>query len=71
MCLQIYIKKHEKFYLAYIPGAKAFTDAPESLAMLIKQRRRWMNGAMFGTMKTISNFLNMLSWNRTKHSWYR
>ena len=36
MCLQIYIKPHEKFYLCYIPGAKAFTDAPDSLAMLIK-----------------------------------
>lgn len=36
MCLQIYIKKHSKYYLTYIPEAKAFTDAPDSLAVLIK-----------------------------------
>jgi chitin synthase len=68
MCLQIYIKKHCKFHLAYVPDAKAFTDAPDSLAVLIKQRRRWMNGAMFGTVKVISNFVHMLSCRRTKHS---
>lgn len=36
MCLQIYIKEHEKYHLAYIPDAKAFTDAPDKLATLIK-----------------------------------
>jgi len=71
MCLQIYIKKNHKYHLAYLPDAKAFTDAPGNLATLIKQRRRWMNGAMFGTVKVISNFIHMLSCRRTKHSWYR
>ena len=28
MCLQIYIKKMERYKLAYVPDAKAFTDAP-------------------------------------------
>lgn len=36
MCLQIYIKKHCGYYLTYIPEAKAFTDAPDNLAVLIK-----------------------------------
>ncbi len=67
MCLQIYIKKNRNYYLAYIPDAKAFTDAPGTLAVLIKQRRRWMNGAMFGTVKVISNAPHMLSCRRTKH----
>lgn len=71
MCLQIYIKKNNKYHLAYLPDAKAFTDAPPSLAVLIKQRRRWMNGAMFGTVKVISNAVDILSCRRTKHSWYR
>lgn len=53
MCLQIYIKKNSKYYLTFIPDAKALTDAPGTLAVLIKQRRRWMNGALFGTMKVI------------------
>lgn len=41
MCLQIYIKEHEGYYLTYIPDCKAFTDAPPSVTVLIKQRRRW------------------------------
>jgi hypothetical protein len=36
MCLQIYIKKANKFYLTYVPEAKAITDAPHLLAVLIK-----------------------------------
>mmetsp|Transcript_35383 Transcript_35383/g.34416 ORF Transcript_35383/g.34416 Transcript_35383/m.34416 type:complete len:193 (+) Transcript_35383:803-1381(+) len=71
MCLQIYIKKHNRYTLTYVPEAKAFTDAPPSLAVLIKQRRRWMNGALFGTMKVISNMTSMLSCSRTVHPWYK
>lgn len=71
MCLQIYIKKNAGYYLTYIPDAKAITDAPDKLAILIKQRRRWMNGALFGSMKVIQNFVHMVSCNRTKHPWYR
>lgn len=61
MCLEIYIKVGCKFELAYVPDAKAFTDAPSDTMVLMKQRRRWMNGAFFGTKKVISNFINMIS----------
>ena len=54
--------------MTYIPDAKAFTDGPPSMMVLMKQRRRWMNGAMFGTTKVISNFVNMTSCRRTNHS---
>ena len=67
MCLQIYIKTNEKYNLAYVPDAKAFTDAPDSMLVLMKQRRRWMNGAMFGTKKVIANFINMVGCKRTRH----
>lgn len=36
MCLQIYIKEKEGFYLTYIPDAKSFTDAPDRLMILMK-----------------------------------
>ena len=68
MCLQIYIKTANKFELAYVPDAKAFTDAPGDMMTLMKQRRRWMNGAFFGTKKVIGNFVNMISCNRTTHN---
>lgn len=67
MCLQIYIKIGDGNTLAYVPDAKAFTDAPDSMMVLMKQRRRWMNGAFFGTKKVIANFVNMVSCKRTKH----
>ena len=68
MCLQIYIKTQEKYTLAFVPDAKAFTDAPPNMMTLMKQRRRWMNGSLFGTSKVISNFVNMISCRRTKHA---
>ena len=71
MCLQIYIKKTDAFKLAYVPDAKAFTDAPQSMMVLMKQRRRWMNGAMFGTNKVLGNFIQMVSCRRTKHGFIR
>ena len=71
MCLEIYVKKKHKYHLAYVPNAKAITDAPGSLPILMKQRRRWTNGALFGTLKIITNIEKMLSCRRTKHSWYR
>lgn len=55
MCLQIYIKEKSGYYLTYIPDAKAFTDAPPDLTVLIKQRRRWMNGALFAAFRVIRN----------------
>lgn len=71
MCLQIYIKEHERYTLTYVPDAKALTDAPPSLMVLIKQRRRWMNGALFGTAKVIQNFYNMVGCSRNRQPVYR
>jgi cellulose synthase/poly-beta-1,6-N-acetylglucosamine synthase-like glycosyltransferase len=31
-----YIKENNGYYLTYVPDAKAFTDAPENLSILIK-----------------------------------
>ena len=71
MCLQIYIKKDTAYTVQYIPDAKAFVDGPTSLNMLMKQRRRWMNGALFGTFKVIWNSLNMVSCRRNDHNKFR
>ena len=71
MCLQIYIKQNSGYYLTYVPDAKAYTDAPEDLCTLIKQRRRWMNGALFAAFRVINNYYNMVSCFRTTHPVYR
>ena len=36
MCLQIYIKPLKGYKLAYVPDAKAFTDAPADAIVLMK-----------------------------------
>ena len=71
MCLQVYIKNNEGYTVQYIPDAKAFTDGPTSLTVLMKQRRRWMNGAIFGTFKVIFNSAKIVSCGRNDHPWYR
>jgi cellulose synthase/poly-beta-1,6-N-acetylglucosamine synthase-like glycosyltransferase len=71
MCLQIYIKEGTGYTVQYVPDAKAVTDAPNSIIALMKQRRRWMNGALFGTAKVISNFVNMISFSRNDHPNWR
>ncbi|MFN9900319.1 MAG: hypothetical protein ACK55Z_16320 [bacterium] len=40
--------------MTYIPDAKAVTDAPDSLLVLMKQRRRWMNGSFFAAWRVIN-----------------
>jgi len=71
MCLQVYIKEHTGYTVQYIPDAKAFTDGPQSLTVLMKQRRRWMNGALFGTASVVGNLNKMVSCGRNDHPWYR
>jgi len=56
--------------LTFVPDAKAFTDAPQNLSILIKQRRRWMNGALFGAIRVLNNFYNMVECKRTKHGFF-
>lgn len=71
MCLEIYTKQHQQFYLEYVPHAKAYTDVPGSLLVIIKQRRRWMNGSFYATLKVLQNFKIIISCRRTIHPWYR
>ena len=71
MCLQVYIKEQTGYTVQYIPDAKAFTDGPLSLTVLMKQRRRWMNGALFGTYKVLLNMGAMVSCGRNDHPFYR
>ena len=67
----MYIKEHTGYTVQYIPDAKAFTDGPTTLAVLMKQRRRWMNGALFGTYKVIANVGAMVSCGRNDHPFIR
>lgn len=62
---QVAARRHCDWQLAYVKGSVAETDAPGTLIELIKQRRRWLNGAFFSTAYYLANF--GLFWN-TAHS---
>ena len=65
MCLEIVIKLLHKFRLAYLPNAEAITDCPKDLDILIKQRRRWINGSNFAQFYVLQ-YLSRIT--KTKHS---
>lgn len=55
MCFEICNRSDRNYYLTYVPDAPAYTDAPNSLIGLMKQRRRWNNGSLFGSFHFIQN----------------
>eukprot|EP00830_Metopus_es_P000925 TRINITY_DN10802_c0_g1_i1.p1 TRINITY_DN10802_c0_g1~~TRINITY_DN10802_c0_g1_i1.p1 ORF type:complete len:724 (-),score=71.19 TRINITY_DN10802_c0_g1_i1:79-2250(-) len=56
MCLSIINNPLRRDTLTYIPGARAITDAPKTLSILMKQRRRWINGSNFASFFVLSHF---------------
>jgi chitin synthase len=45
LCFELVAKKGDRWTLTYVKPSKAETDVPESVAELIGQRRRWLNGS--------------------------
>jgi chitin synthase len=71
MCMQLYTKPVKGWLVQYIPNAIAKTDVPDNMVYLMKQRRRWYNGAIFGRARIIANFFNMISCRRNQHPVYQ
>ena len=66
LCFELVAKKGEANILRYVKGSIAETDPMDSLAGLIAQRRRWLNGSLFAKIYAMKNFHQLL-WN-TNHS---
>ncbi|PYI08434.1 hypothetical protein BO78DRAFT_71829 [Aspergillus sclerotiicarbonarius CBS 121057] len=47
------LKHHPKFKTKYIAAAKAYTIAPESFAVFLSQRRRWINSTVHNLIELI------------------
>ena len=67
MSMKLYTKPGKGWLVQYVPDAPAKTDAPDSFVYLMKQRRRWMNGNLFGKLRIIRNFFQMVSCTRNDH----
>lgn len=53
LCLALVSKKNERFLLRYVKNSVSETDVPESISMLMMQRRRWINGSWFALIDSI------------------
>jgi cellulose synthase/poly-beta-1,6-N-acetylglucosamine synthase-like glycosyltransferase len=65
LCFEICAKANRNWLLSFVTDAAADTDAPTTLVDLIKQRRRWMNGAFFAQVYALLGFGRLL---KTAHS---
>lgn len=68
LCFELVAKRQSAWLLKYVKSAHAVTDVPESLAELILQRRRWLNGSFFAAIYSMSHFANL--WH-SSHSFTR
>lgn len=66
LCLEVVAKKECNYTLTFVKDAVATTDVPERMLELIKQRRRWLNGAFFSLVFYILKASSMLK--DTNHS---
>ena len=63
---ELVAKRDAANLLRYVKGAVAVTDPMDSLAGLISQRRRWLNGSLFAKIRSIQEGFKICS--RTNHS---
>ena len=69
LCFEISAKRGKAYTLTFVREAVAVTDIPTTLIELIKQRRRWLNGAFFALLYYIMKFWKLLE--RSDHSFGR
>lgn len=64
LCFELFVSKGHRWTLKYLKGALARTDVPDSLLGLISQRRRWINGAFFAALYSLSNGWKVFAYTR-------
>lgn len=69
LCFELVAKRNSDWTLHYEAGAVADTDVPDNILELIKQRRRWLNGAFFSLAYYVSKFPRITK--DSAHSWPR
>ncbi|OMJ87528.1 hypothetical protein SteCoe_10702 [Stentor coeruleus] len=56
LCMSLVSKKGFDYKLRYVKKSVAVTDVPDSLIMLMIQRRRWINGSWFALINVLKKF---------------
>jgi cellulose synthase/poly-beta-1,6-N-acetylglucosamine synthase-like glycosyltransferase len=66
---EIVAKRGCKYVLHYNHQSRAFTDVPATIGMLVRQRRRWMNGSLFAQLMALGAWSRLIS--QTRHNIFR
>jgi chitin synthase len=65
LCFELVSKRKCHWILQYVKSATGETDVPDTMAELILQRRRWLNGSFFAAIYAITHFYQLF---RSGHS---
>ncbi|KAK6496498.1 Chitin synthase, class 2 [Arthrobotrys musiformis] len=65
LCWELVAKRGERWVLKYVKSATGETDVPDAVPEFVSQRRRWLNGAFFAAIYSLSHFKQI--W-QTDHS---
>ncbi|KAF4627328.1 hypothetical protein G7Y89_g10830 [Cudoniella acicularis] len=68
LCFELVAKRNSSWVLTYVCTASGETDVPEEMPLLIKQRRRWLNGSFFAAVYALAHFYQIF---RSSHSMTR
>lgn len=68
LCFELVSKRNCHWILQYVKSATGETDVPDTMAELILQRRRWLNGSFFAAVYAIAHFYQIF---RSDHSFMR
>lgn len=68
LCWELVAKRGSQWVLHYVKTAQGVTDVPDTVAELIGQRRRWLNGSFFASLHSIVKFYYIY---RSAHPFWR
>jgi len=68
LCFELVSKRNCAWILQYVKSATGETDVPDTMAELILQRRRWLNGSFFAAIYALAHFYEIF---RSDHSFLR
>ncbi|KAI9248781.1 chitin synthase 1 [Phascolomyces articulosus] len=68
LCYELVAKKNAHYVLHYVNSSYGETDVPDSVAELISQRRRWLNGSFFAGVYALWHWRKVWS---SDHSIFR
>ena len=68
LCFELVSKRNCHWILQYVKSATGETDVPDTVAELIMQRRRWLNGSFFAAVYSLAHFYQLF---RSSHTFIR